>query len=237
MLAHADPVVAWARAAHAVALEVVKTPGDMRCGGTWRVGVDEVPNAPDGAISGVPLTGPWEGLVPLPRQWHYAQLSVVYPGYPKQDKGESDAAHRFRLRRDAAHVDGLLPEGPDKRRHLREPHRFILGLPLNTATASPLVVWEGSHQIMRQTFAAAYDGIEPADWGDVDVTDIYQAARRSVFDKCVRTQIHVAPGQAVVLHRHLVHGVAPWGDGSAPPEGRIIAYFRPQFETVADWLG
>jgi hypothetical protein len=31
--------------------------------------------------------------------------------------------------------------------------------------------------------------------------------------------------------------VAPWGEGAtAPPEGRMIAYFRPEFLRIADWL-
>jgi hypothetical protein len=51
---------------------------------------------------------------PLPL--HRAQVSVTYPGYPAPDPEESDAAHRFRRDRDAAHLDGLLPVGPEKRR-------------------------------------------------------------------------------------------------------------------------
>jgi hypothetical protein len=39
------------------------------------------------------------------------------------------------------------------------------------------------------------------------------------------------------MHRHLLHGVAPWAAGAkAPPEGRIIAYFRPLMPDVASWL-
>lgn len=229
-------VAAWAQAAHSAALDVVQTPGDLRHGQTWRVGVDELPNAPDGSINGVPLLGPWDAVVPAPAAWHPAQLSVVYPGYPQQDVSDTDAAHGYRLRRDAAHVDGLLPEGPDRRRHLREPHAFILGLPLNQATASPLVVWRGSHQIMKAAFAKAFAGSDPAHWGDVDVTAIYQAARRTAFETCARVALPVRPGQATLVHRHTLHGVAPWGSGNAPPEGRMIAYFRPQLRDAADWL-
>jgi hypothetical protein len=161
---------------------------------------------------------------------------VIYPGYPRQDVGESDAAHRFRIKRDAAHVDGLLPEGSAKRRHLREPHAFILGLSLNHVTQSPLVVWPGSHVLMRESFVAAFAGVDPDHWGDVDVTDTYQATRAKVFAQCPRVEVPSKPGEAVLLDRHLVHGVAPWGEDTGPAEGRMIAYFRPQFTRIGDWL-
>ena len=223
----------WANAAHSVGMEVLAAGGEKRHGETWFVGVDALPNAPDGSIGGVALEGPFLDYVQRPAAWHQAQLSVVFPGYPQQDDEESDAAHRYRRNRDAAHVDGLLPEGPEKRRHLREPHGFILGLPLNDCAASPLVVWKGSHQLMRDAFAAAFDGLPPEDWGDVDVTDIYQTTRREVFESCERVEVHARTGQAVLLDRHLVHGVAPWGD--ALGEMRMIAYFRP-LVPYADWL-
>jgi hypothetical protein len=97
------------------------------------------------------------GALPL----HPAQVSVTYPGYPRQDPGESDAAHRFRRDRDAAHLDGLLPVGPEKRRFLRETHAFILGIAVTEASegAAPLVVWEGSHRMIRDVFAQAFDGV------------------------------------------------------------------------------
>lgn len=224
-----DPRIArWAEAALEVARRLDLMP--RRHGGTWFVGVDALPNDPDGTIAGVPLAGPWSVAGP----WHQAQLSVVFPGYPGRDPDESESAHRFRCDRDAAHVDGLLPEGPSRRRHLREPHKFILGIPLNDIAQSPLVVWEGSHELMGQAFEKAFRGLPPREWGDVDVTEIYQSARRAAFDQCSRKTIHMRPGQAVLLHRHLLHGVAPW-DGAAAEEGRMVAYFRPQgrFE---DWI-
>ena len=223
-----DPAVArWARAAREAVLRLDTS--ERRHGGTWFVGVDVLPNAPNGSIDGVPM--PFSAMFD---RWHAAQVSIVYPDYPKQDADEPDAAHHYRLRRDAAHMDGLLPEGPTKRRHLREPHGFILGMALNEATASPLVVWEGSHEIMRTAFAAAYKGVAPADYGDVDVTEVYQTARREVFDRCVRLEIPTVVGEAVFLHRHLIHGVAAW-DGVAPEEGRMIAYFRP-IVAPSEWI-
>ncbi len=213
-----DPSVAtWAQAARDVASKLDTT--DRRHGHTWFVGVDALPNDPNGAISGVEMP-----FARMSAHWHRAQVSIIYPGYPKQDPIESDAAHRFRIHRAAAHMDGLLPEGPEKRRHLRERHGFILGLPLNNASDSPLVVWEGSHHIMGAAFARAFDGLSPDQFGDRDVTDIYQSARREVFEKCEQVELITRPGEAILLHRHLIHGVAPWGEGQT---ARMVAYFRP----------
>ena len=239
-----DPAVLdWAAAAHAQALNITADPAEqarwLRHGSTWFVGVDALPNAPDGSIGGVALGGAWRDQVPCPVQWHNAQLSVIYPGYPGQDATDTDAAHRFRLTRDAAHLDGLLAEGPGKRRHLREPHSFVLGIGLNAVGpgASPLVVWEGSHHLIRAAFATAFAGVAPQDWGDVDVTDIYQTVRAQVFATCPRRIITPSLGQAVLVHRLAIHGVAAWEAGSnAPPEGRMIAYFRPILPDPANWL-
>ena len=223
----------WAQAAHAAGLQVLAHDEARRHGGTWFVGVDALPNAADGSVDGVPLQGAFLSHIDAPDAWHRAQLSVVFPGYPQRDAGESDASFRYRHDRDAAHVDGLLPEGPRRDRHLREPHGFILGLPLNDCAASPLVVWEGSHRIMGPAFAQAFAGLPPEVWGDVDVTEAYQAARRQVFADCPRVPVRMEPGQAVLLHRHLLHGVAPWGDAAG--EMRMVAYFRPLIG-FADWL-
>ena len=77
----------------------------------------------------------------------------------------------------------------------------------------------------------------PESWGDVDITAAYQAARAEVFRVCPRREVPGVPGEAVLLHRHLVHGVAPWAEeATAPPEGRVIAYFRPVMNSVQDWL-
>lgn len=240
--------LAWARAAHPVACRVTADTAQqaqwLQCEGTWFVGVDALPNAPDGAIDGVPLHGPaidWltgrnGSLPPL----HAAQLSVMYPGYPRPREGESEAAFRYRKNRDAAHVDGLLAEGPGRRRSLKEPHIFILGLPLNDCDpeASPLVVWEGSHHIMRRAFAEAFGDVPGPARAELDITEIYQAARREAFETCPRVALPAQPGEAQVLHPMVLHGVAPWGEAAqAPPEGRMIAYFRPEAPGgIAQWL-
>lgn len=207
----------------------------LRCGGTWFVGANCLPNDPDGAVDDVPLTGQAVDFVqkhtqPRPIIWDNAQVSVCYAGYPKPSQGESEAALRFRRYRDAAHVDGLHREGPENRRFLREFHQFVLGIPLNKspAEAAPFVVWEGSHLIMRAAFQAALRGYAPQDWTAVDLTNVYQKARREVFERCDRVEVVAKPGEAYVVHRHALHGVAPWAEGVAgPDEGRMIAYFRP----------
>ncbi|MEO0356787.1 MAG: hypothetical protein AAF386_00585 [Pseudomonadota bacterium] len=211
---------------------------------TWFVGVNALPNGPDGQVgAGPPLAGTARaaldglyGALPL----EPAQVSAIYRGYPKQDPDESDANHRFRLVRDAAHVDGLLPVGPDKRRKLIEPHAFVLGIPLNatSADAGPMVVWDGSHRIMADAFAKAFADIHPDDMSDTDLTDVYQAARRTCFDRCKRVVVHVPLGGSYIIHRLALHGVAPWPDHvDGPTVGRIIAYFRPECPGgVAQWL-
>ena len=234
---HCDATFEWAKVAHRAAIKIAQDPNtrrdNLRHGETWFVGVDALPNASDGSIAGVPLAGPWKDQFACPDHWHNAQLSIVYPGYPKQDKDESDANHRYRITRKAAHVDGLLPIGPDKRRFLREPHAFILGLPLNISDAAPLVVWPGSQHIMGAALAKVIGDDDPT---KVDLTDAYQAARRVVFDHIEPVAIPAKPGQATLLHRHLLHGVDVWHpSATAPLEGRMIAYFRPEF-SAAEWI-
>ncbi|SFU16673.1 phytanoyl-CoA dioxygenase family protein [Sedimentitalea nanhaiensis] len=244
-----DPAVLdWVSHALPAAQAAVRDPNLaqwMHCEGTWFVGVDALANDSVGRVNG---SGPLSGvavdflidrmgaLPPL----HRAQVSIVYPGYPRPRSGESDAAFRYRLRRDAAHVDGVLATGADRRRRVIEPHAFVLGLPLNDASddAAPLVVWEGSHTVMRTAFARAMAAHDPAIWGQVDVTEAYTGARRHVFETCPRVALPARPGQAILLHRHLLHGVASWASGAtAGPDGRMIAYFRPQLSGgVQSWV-
>ncbi|MFN4141100.1 hypothetical protein [Aestuariivirga sp.] len=237
----------WAAHARPFAAAAAKDPAQshwLRCGGTWFVGVDALPNDGKGQIgNGPPLAGAAMDFVLsalcLNLPFHRAQVSVCYPGYPKPSPEESEAAHDFRRRRDAAHVDGLLAEGPGKRRRLKEPHAYILGICLTEQSpdAAPLAVWDGSHRIMGSMFRKMFAGYPPESWDGIDVTAAYQEARRSVFATCLRRELPGGPGDAVLLHRHLLHGVAPWGAGAkASPEGRMVAYFRPEFTMPGDWL-
>lgn len=88
---------------------------------------------------------------------------------------------------------------------------------------------------MQAAFARALAPIPtPETWGDVDLTDAYAAARKQVFATCPRVELPQAPGEAVILDRHLLHGVAPGPRAEACP--RIVAYFRPLLPSVAAWV-
>ena len=183
----------------------------------------------------MPLPRAIFGLPDLPL--HRAQVSAVYPGYPRPSVQESPAAFAFRRDRDAAHLDGLLPVGPQRQRMVKEPHAYILGLGLTETAAAPLVAWPGSAAILRAALTAALAPHPPEIWADVDVTEAYGAARAEVFRICPRVELPLRPGEALLLHRHILHGVAPWSAGAAaPPEGRLTAWFRPVMTSVADWL-
>ena len=90
---------------------------------------------------------------------------------------------------------------------------------------------------MRAAFSACFSGHATADWGDLDVTLAYQAARRLCFAQCARVEIVLEAGQSVLVHRMALHGIAPWAAGAqAGPDGRIMAYLRPVLPDIADWL-
>lgn len=232
-----DPRVArWAKAAYDRTQKLISDPSvldkQMRHERTWFVGVDTLDNDEEGAINLTPLIGPWN-LPKLPL--HRAQVSIVYAGYPMQDIDESDANHRYRIKRRAAHVDGLLPVGANKRRFAQEPHAYILGLPLNNVSAAPTVVWKGSHHIMKQALVTAIGDHEPA---DVDITEVYHKARQEVFNTCEMVALDCEPGHSFMLDRFLLHGTERWDPSHSPEnEGRMIAFFRPEFPNPRDWLG
>ncbi len=233
----AEPrVAAWAAAARAEAEALMAAPdADFRCGGTWFPGVNLLPNDADGAVNGTPFQG-WardfveEALGLRDFAWDRAQISAVFPRYPQPGPEETPAAARYRLTRDAAHVDGLLRLGDSRRRHFGEAHGFVLGAPLTPVAegASPMSVWEGSHEHMRRAFEDVFALDPPERWAERDVTEAYQAARRVCFDRCRRIEIPAQPGETYIVHRLALHGVAPWrGAGSAAATPRVIAYFRP----------
>lgn len=245
-----DPeLLTWLDTAEEAARRAVADPAHSqwrRCGGTWFAGVNALENDVAGTVAGgPPLQGAAirfaEKLVGERFDWDRAQVSVCYPGYPKQGAGEgdgeSDAAFAYRRDWDAAHVDGLLPVGPARRRFLREHHRFILGLPTGPADAgaSPLVVWEGSHRIVRETFAKTFGDTSPATWRDLDVTEVYHAVRRRIFAECRRVTVTAGRGESYLVHRLALHGIAPWGAGATADE-RMVIYFRPESGDPAAWL-
>jgi len=242
---HDDDILAWAKHAAPIA-DKRRTDPDLiakwlRCDGTWFVGADVLGNMAHGgnragpAFAGAPVDF-CKTLMPDPEfDWGPGQVSTMYPRYPRQDVGESAAAHAFRRNRDAAHLDGLKPV--DGRRFMEEYHGFILGIPLNTVprSASPFVVWEGSHLRIADMLTRALGDLDPSDWPNVDLTNIYQHPRREIFECCNRVEVCVPVGQSYVAHRFAIHGVAPWAGGDV--DHRTIAYFRPFWkEDMRDWL-
>ena len=231
-----DPALAaWASACAPVAREVVEDPAHARwhrCDGTWFVGVNALPNDAEGAVDGrvPPLAGEAvafaRALVSGPVAWDRAQVSVISPGYPRHGAEDTGASFRYRRDRCAAHVDGL-ERSADRRRRLSETHSFLLGIPLTQAGEGEgaFVVWRGSHRIMREAFAAAFAGHDPADWFGIDVTEAYVAARKRCFETCEPVRVAPGPGCAYLVHPLALHGVAPWEASTTDP--RIVAYFRP----------
>ncbi len=217
----------------------------LRYQGTWFAGVNVLENDEAGAVDAGPkLAGTaidfiHETLGLRDVAWDRGQVSVCYPGYPRPMQSESDAVFRYRLNRDAAHVDGLRAEGPGRCRHVREYHGFILGIPMveTSPDASPFVAWERSHVCMRAAFDALFTGAAPEGWGDVDATAAYQAARHEVFATCKRVEVNASPGEAYLVHRLALHGFAPWGSSAtAGPDGRMVVYFRPPIGGPRRWL-
>ncbi|WP_196502953.1 hypothetical protein [Aestuariivirga litoralis] len=213
-----------------------------RCGGTWFVGVDALPNDDQGrvgdgpALSGAAVDFIRHSLMRSQIASHRGQVSICLPGYPKRGSDETEAQHAFRAKRDSAHVDGLHGEGAQKRRYLRELHDFIFGIALDDVDhgAAPFVVWEGSHLIMQAMFKDALRDVPVEKWGEVDFTDRYKAARARVFESCKRVEIPARAGEAYVTHRFALHGVAPWGETAL--KQRAVVYFRPCNMNAADWL-
>ena len=243
-----EAVAQWVSAALAPARATLDDPANAqwhRCQNTWFAGVNVLPNRADSAIDGQPaLQGKAidfirEQLGLDAFAWDRAQVSVCFPGYPKATPGESLGRSRFRRERDAAHVDGLLPEGPQRRRHFREGHGFVLALPMVDfdADAAPFVAWEKSHQLMRAALRERFRGIDASLWGEEDITEAYHAARAQAFETCRRIEIHARPGEAFLVHRLMLHGTAPWRDGARAGEGgRMICFFRPNILTPEEWL-
>lgn len=238
-------VTGWIAHARPIADAIAHDPQHanwLRHGGTWFVGVNLLPNDASGAVDGGP---PLQGeamdflrryTTPAPVALEPGQVSVCYHGYPQASADESEAAFRFRRDRDAAHLDGLMAEGLAKRRFLRESHAFVLGIPLVEVSAgmAPFVIWEGSHEIIRTAFSRAFAGIDPARWHEVDVTEIYQTARREIFSSCTRVEVLTKPGEVYAVHRMALHGMAPWT--AAHTGARPVIYFRPELAHMETWL-
>jgi hypothetical protein len=243
-----EAIARWVEQVYPLALEARRDPEQiatwLRSGGTWFVGVNAIDNDGQGRVGeGPALTGSLRAFIDARFGWHdldRAQVSITYAGYPQPDPHETEAGFRYRRDRDAAHLDGLKPELPGGGRCVAEAHAYVIGIPLTRTDdrASPLVLWPGSHLIMSKAMQEAFTGVPADQMRRHDITKAYQAARRDVFETCPRITVHALPGEAYLLDRFTLHGVAPWQDGAeAPAEGRMIAYFRPDMPGgVSDWL-
>ena len=216
----------------------------LRCGGTWFAGVNFLENDFSGGLGNVPLSG-----IPIAQikskyghyfnKWDKAQVSICYPGYPKRTENESDKAFSYRKDNYGAHVDGIIPVGNARSRYFKEPHAFVLGVVLSdfNEDAAPLIVWEKSHKIIHSSIYKKLKPYEPNLWHNIEVTKEYQTARRLIFKNCRQTTIWAPVGSCFLVHRHSLHGIKPWGlRGTSEAGGRMIAYFRPQFEKKETWL-
>jgi len=246
----AEPAtLAWCDAAEPAARRAMAAPEHRdwwRAGGTWFAGVGVLGNDACGRVGdGPPLAGRAASLAralmgaDFPG-WDPGQVSAVRPGYPRRAPGESEAAFDYRRRRDAAHVDGILPVGPERRRMIGEPHGLVLGIALTDGApgAAPLAVWEGSHRLIRKALAEALSDVPRENLEKTDISEAYRAARRAAFGTCRRVEVVLRRGEACLLHRHLLHGISPWRAQDGPTgEARIVVYFRPVLAAgAAAWL-
>ena len=245
-----DPILAdWIAKSSRFALNLSRDPTQskwLRCNDTWFAGVNLLNNDVHGSVSGgPPLAG---AVIDFINQdlgiydfaWDRAQISICYPGYPKKSKEESEKAFIYRKTRDGAHIDGVLKQEPARRRFMLEYHAFILGIPITTYDhgASPLVVWEGSHELIRKAFQERLYNVPEKLWANEDLTEAYHAVRRKIFETCKRVEIYSKPGASYIIHRLSLHGIAPWAEAAKadPNFGRAIIYFRPTIFTSSEWL-
>ena len=216
----------------------------LRCGGTWFVGVNFLNKDKFGGLDKVAFKGQSVRAVTrryssMLQTWDQAQISICYKGYPQPMAGETINAFKYRKNRFNAHVDGILPVGIAKRRYALEYHAFILGIPLvdYNEFAAPVVVWEGSHKIMHNCLSKQLSQFKDSLWKNEDITGIYNEARREIFLKCKPQTVTVPVGGSYLIHRFALHGVMPWKkNGKSGVGGRMIAYFRPQFNEAKSWL-
>ncbi len=213
---------------------------------TWFAGVNALDNDKLGAVANNPSL-PKSLLTSLAnycespiKPLDQGQISAIFPSYPQIDPQQSTAANRFRQEHFAAHLDGLVPLGTQRRRHLTEQHSFILGISLteHPPAAAPIMVWPGSHQRIQQWLINTLEGMPPNQWQEVDLTYAYQTLRHQILHDTQPQALHLAKGEAYVLHRHIIHGMGHWPEDleDGHQQGRIIAYFRPCWHSPQKWL-
>ncbi len=243
---HDAAILNWVDSVLPAARKAVKAKQNQhwfRHGDTWFVGVNVLPNDRYGRLSNGPrLTGTAVNFIEKvitkkSLNLDRAQISVCYPEYPLPSSDESDSAFAYRLRRDAAHVDGIMRQG--EHRYLVERHDYIFALPVTQFShdAAPFVVWKGSHKIIQAALSNFLAGFPVAQWNTVPVNDVYNEARKKVFADCQRIELALKPGQSFVGHRHILHGTASWGSSaSSGPDGRMLCFFRPESFSIKQWV-
>ena len=220
---------------------------------TWFVGVNALPNNDRGQVeNGPPLQGQAADFIRQKLKadmssLDQAQVSAIFAGYPKPSETEPETFFNYRLRRDAAHIDGLLKDSTvsESARFAREYHEYILaiGMTNNDNSASPLVVWRGSHAVFQSEFVRFFAGYEAKRIGSTDISGFYRSVRKRVLESCERVELPLQRGESVVAHRMLLHGTAPWRDrgeeprlNAQPNTPRILCFFRPITLTADEWL-
>jgi len=92
-----DEIKKWANVARKFASGAAQNPDLkekwLQCEGTWYVGVDVLPSDENGRFDGFALAGPVSDLIQsvATKPLHPAQVSIIYPGYPKPRQGETKA--------------------------------------------------------------------------------------------------------------------------------------------------
>ena len=108
-----EQIAKWAECAKKKSSRILADPAHLQkwlqCEGTWFVGVDVLPNNSSGDFTNAKLPNVFKSFMAKInlKPYHKAQLSVIFPGYPKPRIGDSEAAFEYRRKRDAAHVDGF----------------------------------------------------------------------------------------------------------------------------------
>ena len=187
-------VRAWAEAALPAARVAMHDPAQAhwwQCEDTWFVGVDALDNDARGAVAGGP------SLCGAPVSVISEMFGVACPRCTRHrfrwcGKGIPSRARARVRRRSAIACAGtrrmwmaFAPKGAARRRRIAEPHMFILGLPLTGCRAGGLPRWCFGKAVTRScapVFATALADHKAEDWGQVDITEAYVAARREVFE-------------------------------------------------------
>ena len=97
-----EQVAKWAEFAKKKGNRILADPAQLQkwlqCEGTWFVGVDVLPNDSRGDFINTQFPNVFKSFMSKInlKPYHKAQLSVIFPGYPKPRIGDSEAAFEYR---------------------------------------------------------------------------------------------------------------------------------------------